>query len=92
MDIKINKSKFTDNDILNDAVYFQKQIATEYNQLILDSTNSQARNSIIAILCEEYRILGELQTEIQKRNWSFSLPIDEDISNKVIDNLLKKDK
>lgn len=85
-----NKLKLTDQDIILDALYSQKQISNEYNQLILDCTTPTTRNSIIAILCEEYRIHGELLDEMQKRNWNFTIPINDEIANCVKDNLLKK--
>lgn len=91
MDIKINKSKFTDKDILLDAILSQKEIAHEYNKLILNCTTPQTRNSIVTILCENYRILGELTDEMKKRDWLFSLPIDDELSTKIKDNLLNKD-
>lgn len=92
MDIKINKSKFTDKDILTAAISSQKAIACEYNQLILDCTTPQIRSALTSILCEKYRIHGELLTEMQKRDWLFCPTIDEELATKIKDNLLKKDK
>lgn len=91
MDIKINKTKFTDNDIILDALYSEKELATQYNQLILDSTTPEIRNTTITILYEIYRIHGELLDEMKKRNWLFYLPIAEETATKIKNNLLKKD-
>lgn len=91
MDIKINKSKFTDKDILFDAILSQREIAYEYNQLVLDCTNPKTRNAIITIICEEYRIYGELIDEMQKRDWLFKPPIDKELESKIKNNLLGKE-
>lgn len=91
MDIKINKAKFTDTDIILDALYSEKELAKQYNDLILDCTTVMLRTNIISILCEIYRIHGELLEEMKKRNWLFTLPIEEETASKIKDNLLKKD-
>lgn len=87
----INKNKLTDKDILLDALYSQKAITYEYNQLILDCSTPQIRNSITTILCEEYRIHGELLDEMKKRNWQFTPLIDDETATQIFNNLNNKD-
>lgn len=64
-----DEKAFGDRDILEDMLASQREVATAYNQMALDSAHGGLKNAVITILGEEQQIASELFAELEKRGW-----------------------
>lgn len=62
-------SKFSDKEIMTDAIASQKLISGVYNTYANECTNTNLRDTFLNILNEEHRIQTDIFEEVQKRGW-----------------------
>lgn len=69
MELKIDTQKFDDKEMINDALYSQKQMTENYNTFANECSAPQIRDVFINILNEEHQIQADVFTEMSKRGW-----------------------
>ena len=58
-----------DKEYINDSIYSQKMISSNYNTFANECVNPALRTDFLNILNEEHQIQSELSDEMQKRGW-----------------------
>lgn len=69
MSTKINSQQYDDKEMMNDALYSQKQITENYNIFANECAESQIRDIFMTILNEEHQIQADVFDEMSKRGW-----------------------
>lgn len=77
MDVNTSSQQFNDQEMINDALYSQKQITENYNIFANECSASQVRDTFLNLLNEEHRIQADVFNEISKRGWYSSQPADQ---------------
>ena len=69
MEIKIDSEQFDDREMINEALYSQKQITESYNIFANECAAPQVRDAFINLLNEEHQIQADIFNEMSKRGW-----------------------
>lgn len=67
--MNVNTPNYDDKEMMNDALYSQKQITENYNTFANECAKPQTRDIFLNILNEEHQIQADLFDEISKRGW-----------------------
>lgn len=65
----MNKTHFSDQDIMNDILSTQKFITSGYNTNANEAAEPCVKNAMMSILDEEHTIGHDVFLEMQKRGW-----------------------
>ena len=65
----MDKTYFSDQDIMNDILSTQKFITGGYNTNANESAEPTVKNAMMSILDEEHTIQHDVFLEMQKRGW-----------------------
>lgn len=67
--MQIDTQNFDDQEMINDALYSQKQITENYNLFANECAAPQTRDTFMTLLNEEHQIQFDLFHEMSKRGW-----------------------
>lgn len=63
------QQQYDDRQMLNDALYSQKQVTENYNTFANECSGQQIREVMLNILNEEHQIQADVFDEMSKRGW-----------------------
>ena len=64
------QQQYDDRQMLNDALYSQKQVTGNYNTFANECTGQELRELMLSILNEEHQIQADVFDEMSKRGWT----------------------
>lgn len=73
MEIKINTKLYSDKEICQDLLFSQELLTIGYAELISSCASEGLHEDVLALLCEEAKLHGEIYNEMKKRSFLSSL-------------------